>query len=134
MSTNWTPGQHDDHEIVVLEVLVRRDKSSGRVYSTHRPQSESDEKLLLSWPSGGLEQATFALLVEAVRKEAVLNVILDASKDPDWLHRFRSATPEDRKAAIRRLAAILRQSIGKTLERISEAALQEALEGVLHSG
>lgn len=130
----WTPGTHDDHEVAVLEVLVRRDKATGRVYSTHRPQSEFDEKLLLSWPSGGLEQATFALLVEALRKEALLSVLLDASKDPQWLARFRNATSDERKAAITRLAAILRQSVGKTVERISEAALQEALEVVLHSG
>lgn len=117
----------------MLEVLVRRDKTTGRVYSTHRPQSEFDEKLLLTWPSGGLEQATFALLVEAVRKEALLSVILDASKDPNWLARFRGANPEERKAAITRLSAILNQGVGKTLARISEAALQEALESVLHS-
>lgn len=123
-----------DHEVVVLEVLVRRNKTSGQVDSIHRPQSEADEKLLLSWPSGGLEQAAFALLVEAARKEALLSVILDASKDPQWRARFQSATPDEQNAAITRLAAILRQGMKGTLERISEAALREALEGVLHSG
>jgi hypothetical protein len=80
-----------------------------------------------------LEQATFALLTEALRKEALLDIIIDASKDPLWLTRFKQATPDERKAAITRLAGILRETVGKSVARLSEAALQEALEQVLRS-
>ena len=132
----WVKGQHEseDHDVIVLEVVVLRERSTGRVYSTHRAQAESDEQVALSWPSGGLEQAAYALLAEAIRREAVLDVILEASRDPGLKARYQEASPEGRKAVASRLSSLLRESMSRTTARLSEAALQGALEQILLVG
>lgn len=126
---SWTKGRHDDHDVVVIEVHVRRD-ANGRVLSAHAPQDTADQETLLSWPSGGMEQVGFALLAEATRREAMIDVLLQASKDPAFLPWWRSAGEAERDAALAKMARGMRASMDEVVRRIADGALRAALEQV----
>ena len=129
----WVEGKHEDHDVLVLEVLVRRDHATGHVHSIHRVGSDGVD-LVSSWPTGGLEQVAFALLAEAVRREAILDMIIKATHDPEFLSGYKSATPEAQKVILNDLSTALRGTMAQTISRISEAALREALEQITPPG
>ena len=115
-----------DFEEVVLEVRLRRD-SYGRVTSTHNPQSPADEAVLTGWPSGGLEQVVFALLTETIRREALLDVILLASKDSGVLARWATSTEEEQSQMESDLLSGLQQSLSEMTRRIATPVVRDIL-------
>lgn len=123
----WEKGQHPDHDVVCVEVLLRRD-AHGRVYTEHHLQDAVDHEVVLRWPSGGLEQVAFALLVEAVRREAVLDLALQISQEPSFLRNLAAATDDERAAAIGRMADALRATVQQTVARVARAAILDALQ------
>ena len=83
----WKKGDQTDYSALIIEVEVCRDKQ-GMVFSSHRLQGVEDRQVAMSWPTGGLEQVCFALLVEAVRREALLGIITVMSGEPEVLQRL----------------------------------------------
>jgi hypothetical protein len=124
---SWEKGRHDDHEVVVIEVRIRRD-AHGRVVSNHFPQDETDLSILEGWPSGGMEQVAFALLTEAVRREALLDVILQASADVSAVRRWRNGTEEERGLILDNLTRVVRSGMDGGVGRIAASALRSALD------
>ena len=124
----WTKGTHEDHEVLHLVVEVCQD-SQGRVFSAHRPEEQDDSDMALSWKSGGLEQAAFALLTEAVRREASLQAIMLKSK-PDLFTRLEEADGDEREKLVEDLRKRLEFQLQEVITRMSREAVEEALLNV----
>ena len=120
----WKKGDQGSYSTVVLEVEVCKDEY-GRVYTGHHPQDEGDEKVLMTWPAGGQEMVAFALLTEAVRREALYGLLIEMSKNKGTLE--RAADPEERTKLISELAGRLKTQTERTVERLAKAAVDEAL-------
>jgi hypothetical protein len=125
----WKKGKHPDHEVVEIVIEICRDEH-GRVFSSHRPLEESDEEVALGWPSGGMEQTAFALLTEAVRREAVLQVLVLASHKPELLLRLRDEKGEGRQKLLADVRERLKMQMNGTVARIAEGALEEAIRAI----
>jgi len=125
-SRPWTKGKHENHEVVHILLEVCQDRQ-GRVFSAHRPAERADEELALSWRSGGMEQTAFALLTEAARREAVLEILLLASNKPDLFKRLQEAEGEERESLITDLTRRLEFQLQETITKLSEGAVEEAL-------
>ena len=93
----WQKGQHAEYGLAVAEVIVIRDKS-GRVFSKHQLQDDGDVGVVQDWPSCGIEQMAFALLTEATRREALLQMLLLESNSPQQFALLQEMTPEARQA------------------------------------
>lgn len=125
---SWTKGrQEDGSETIFLTVAVRQDVH-GRIVSAHFPETETDEATLQTWRGGGLEQVAFALLTEAVRREALLDVILKASVDPGITRCWASSSEEERAAILQGLVKGAQESMGFAIDRLIESAMRSALD------
>ncbi len=79
----------------------------------------------MSWPGGGQEAVAFALLVEAARREAMLGLLIEMSKDRSFVVSATEST-DARRQAIRDLAEVLKIQISRTVDRIAESVVEEA--------
>jgi len=111
---------------LAVEVEVCRD-AEGRVFSSHGLQSDEDVQIALSWPSGGQEQVGFALLTEAVRREALLEILLVLSKDESFPQRFAGMSFEEKEAQVADLTARLRVQMDNVVARLAKGAIEEAI-------
>ena len=118
------------HDEVVVEIVIRREKETGRVSSEHRLKDESAHEIVAAWPSGGLEQVAFAILAEAVRREALLDVILHMSHhQAEWA----KASESEREAITNRLTQAVKESMNGTIGRLAGSATRAALDLVTSS-
>lgn len=123
----WAKGHHADHDVVVIEVLVRRDQH-GRVLSEHRLQDDGDRQVVDTWPSGGMEQVAFALLTEAVRREALLDVILKATHQPEIREIWTNASEEMKGQLTHELTRAVQESMSGVISRLAGSASRTALD------
>lgn len=114
-------------ETVILEVHIQREHS-GAVYSKHVPRDASDLDVLRTWPTEGIPEVAFALLTEAVRREAVLDAILWVGSHPENRQRWREG--DQQEAILADLSPRLCEVIRQTTCRLSATALREALDQV----
>lgn len=118
----------DSTEGIVVEVHVHRDEH-GRVHSNRRLRGESDQQVALSWPSGGMEQVAFALLVEAMRQEALLQILIKESQEPGFIARLTASKAEvDAEVALLRKA--LENQMATLVPRLAESAVLCAIRHV----
>jgi hypothetical protein len=87
----WNKGQHPDHDLFVIEVLVRKEHT-GTLACRRRLQSELDERVASSFPSGGLAEGGWALITEAARTEATLQLLVKLSNDPFFQEKLLEGT------------------------------------------
>lgn len=111
---------------IVIEVRIRRD-DFGRVSSIHDLRGEEDRKTALSWPSGGLNEVAFALLAEAVKREAIVDVGLQATHDPDFLRKWQVADESGKASIEADIIKALRVGMAGTVSRLAENAIRGAL-------
>ena len=130
---SWVKGKKDGAETVFLTVAIRRDKH-GRVLSTHFPQDEDDSAVLQSWPGGGMEQVAFALLTEAVRREALFDVILKSSHQPEFRSAWKNSTEEGKGVIIQDLTRGVRESMNGVIGRLIGSAIRTALDLITSTG
>jgi len=122
----WSKGDNDDHAALVVEVHVCRD-SHGRVFSNHRLQEKLDEDTAMLWPGGGQAEVGFALLTEAVRREAILELLVALTEDPEFVTTLNALPPEERTARMGELVVGLRRQMDKVVARLAEGALEDAV-------
>jgi hypothetical protein len=109
---------------VHVTVVVDRDDQTGAVMSSHYLASKTHEEEVLRWPSGGMEQIGFALLVEAVRREAMLDVILCLSREQGLLQRYQG----DPQSVVQEIKPGMIEALHNLIDRLAEGALKEALD------
>jgi len=80
----------ESYETVKVIVEIRRRVSDGAVFTLHRPLSPGDALRMSKWPSSGLQQVAYSLMVEYLRQEAQNSMqrVLDSGKD------MEDVTPE----------------------------------------
>ena len=125
----WKKGQTPVYSMVVLEVEVCLD-SLKHVYSSHRPQAEADQELLMMWPGGGQEHVAFALLAEATKREAIFSMLLNMSNKPGFIEHLESLSEEERDKAFGEIAMVVLDTMGKNAQQIAKAAVAAAFEDV----
>lgn len=116
---------------VKIEVLIQREDMTGVISSATKPSSKEDQSTLLSWPSGGLEQSAFALLQEAIHKEAMLCVLLQASHDPTFISWLQTAPEKEKQAALAKIAMGVRTSMQGVINRIADRAVSDSIDTLL---
>jgi hypothetical protein len=121
----WTKGDHGSYSMVKVEVEVCRDEF-GRVYTLHRLQDETDRETVMKWPSGGQEQIAFALLLEAVRREAVLGVLLELTKDKEFLSQLDGLP--NKGEVLTGLAERVQTQMDRTIRRVSSNVVAEMIQ------
>ena len=126
----WAKGSFPEGEGVILEVWLCR-APTGQMFAMHRPQSREDHEMLMSWPSGGLEQAAVGLLTEAVRREAILDILIKETKEPGFIQELTEMEPGDRDAWAQEMAEQLQALLGKTVKDLAPGAFKDALEMML---
>lgn len=124
--TPWKKGTHKDHSTLVVEVHVARD-ALGQVYSNHTLQDQTDHVTAMSWPGGGQEQIAFAMLVEAVRREAIVEMLLCMSQDPQFTQKVSEGLDE----VVREMTAKLKAQLTHALDNLGEDAVREALSRIV---
>ena len=125
---DWKKGQHEDYDCFVVEVYTRKNKHSGELQSLSRLQASLDNSTAASFsPTQGLEEASWALLLESLRTEAVLQLLMKLSTNPDIV--AECATAENRSNLLENLSdTVSRQVahiIGKSCYGICESALKQ---------
>lgn len=122
-------GKHPEGDGVVLEVWICR-APSGQIFTQTRPQSPEDQDVLLSWPSGGMEQAVMGLLTEAVRREALMDILLKESDDPGSLKRCLTLPPEEEKSWLVDMSTGLQKLFGKVVKDLAPGAFRDSLQAL----
>ena len=80
----WSKGIHPTYSAFVLEIHIRKDKK-GDVRTGRRLQDARDEAVISALgTTGGMEEGAWALLTEAVRAEAMLQLVVKLSNDPEF--------------------------------------------------
>ena len=123
----WTKGKTPEGEAVVIEVWICR-ASSGQMFSTHQPQDAEDHQILVGWPSGGLEQTIMGLLTEALRKEAVLDILLKESQEPGYLKGLLDMDPKKEESWLGEMSTGLRQLVARVTKDLAPGAFRDVLQ------
>jgi len=123
----WKKGRDGSYETVVVEVHVCRDEY-GRVWTDHNLQEELDTEIALTWPSGGQEQLAFGLLTEAVRREAMLEMLILLSKDRQYVTKLLAEGEEKTAEQLNEVVKRLQVQMNRTIKLIAEAAVREAFD------
>jgi len=127
----WPKGKNPTYNAFVVEVGIRRDHKGG-VRSYRRLQDADDASVVEDMgPSRGMEEASFGLLTEATRTEAMLQVLAKLSNEPEYLKEIASAesAPED---LIEKISDMVRSQVTLTLDKIVEGLARETVEQVHH--
>lgn len=125
----WPNGQHENYDAFVIEVGVRRDHD-GKLQSYKRLRSDADwETTQKLGPGGGLEEGSWALLTEAARTEAMLQLLVKLSNDPEFKRKITAAesAPED---LIEKLAADTLEITHRVLKEIVSDVARETIQQV----
>ena len=112
------PETTKQEEAARLVVVVSK-REDGSIRSAVHPLSAQDREVFMGWETGGMQQTCMALLVEAVRREALMAVLVRLS---------RSQTVDMLDAA--ELDAAVRAQVMETLARVSRPLVEDTLAGV----
>lgn len=81
--------------------------------------------MALSWNSGGQEQVAFALLVEATRREAFLEMLLQMSQDEGYPKRLLALPPEEREPLLREMTQRITAQMNSVVSRLARGIIEE---------
>jgi len=109
---------------IVVNVLQDND---GHLWSEHDLQSDQDQETCDTLPTKGLEQSSFGLFCEAIRRETFLQAVLWFSENPALLDAYRSGDPVVTQNLEGALAAKTRQMLEHKLQIITLGASKEIL-------
>lgn len=126
----WKKGTQESYASLVVEVLVCKDEH-GRVFSMHRLQDALDRDTAMSWTTGGQEQVAFALITETVRREALFGLLVRMTQDPLLPVRFKAMSDNEKQTFIQQMASQLRAQVSAVVDKLADAAMEEALLDIL---
>ena len=128
----WKKGFHKDYTHFVIEVHVAKDHNN-QVFSLHKLQHEEDEATVQRLPNQGLEECVFALLIETLRRESLLQTLVLMSQDPSVQQKLLNASKEeDLEALAERIAESTRDVMAKAVEKQSLASAKATLASLRH--
>jgi hypothetical protein len=122
----WVKGVHPNYACFVMEVIVVTD-NQGDAWSTHDLQSDQDRQVAGGLESGGIEQAAHALFCEAIKREALLDILIKMSNDPVFREEIRDESPDTVKrlcdGVVNAILGTFQQGIVKLGPEAARAAL-----------
>ena len=127
----WSTGIHGEHQVVTVQVQVCQDSGQETHWSTHDLQSDADRDIALTWHTGGMRQVRDGLLIEGVRRAALLRLLAQISTEPGYLERVGGLGQEGMQTELESLCKMVQADILKTMARVLEPAVREAVAGVL---
>ena len=124
----WLTGKQPGYTGYRLTVNICED-DLHRVWSDHEFASLEDEKAAFSSPQMGVQQIAHALMTEAVRREAYLDLLLKMTQDPKFLSKWQGADEAGREQVVTELSAITSEVIRGKLIRMVPGLVREMLIG-----
>lgn len=134
MSTEplWPKGKHSTYDAFVVEVGIRKDHA-GEWRSYRRLQGAQDQTVAEKMgPSRGMEEGSWALLTETIRTEAMLQVLVKLSNEPELQQKLADA-PEAPEELIENFCESTVKQIKLTLDEIAPGLVRETIQQ-LHDG
>jgi len=131
MDAPWPKGTHDSHVGFVIEVHVRRDRD-GALTCLRGLQDEVDDLATRVLATGGMEEGAWALLTEAARTEAMLQILVRMSKDAEFKRKMEIDTDDDDQL-IDSLSATTMEQIRRELQGIVPEVARETIR-ILRDG
>lgn len=128
----WPKGKQPSYDAFVIEVGVRKDHE-GTWRSYKRLQDAQDATMVESMgASRGMEEASWALLTESIRTEAMLQLLVKLSNEPELHAKLTSAekAPDD---LIEKLSEVTLKQLKLSLDKMAAGLVREAVETV-HDG
>lgn len=122
----WDKGHHEAYTCLTIEVKVCQD-ANGRVWSIHDFQSPEDMKLAGMLQQGGVKQVAFALLTEAIRREAFLDVLAAMSENPEYVVKWLQGTPEEKQKIEHDLAVSMIRMMNASSRKMALGIAKETL-------
>lgn len=123
----WEKGLHDGYAMFRLEVdvCVTEDQE---VHSDQRPQDQVDVDTMSRLYSYGEQQAIFALLTEALRREAFFEILIRMSDDPKFLDLYLSQDEEGQKITEEEIAEDVIELFGRTVDKMTPSVVKTVLQ------
>jgi hypothetical protein len=125
----WKKGQNPDYTSFTIEVEVAVDQH-GVMWSSHRLQDEQDVEIVEGLPNRGIERVADALLSEAIKREALLEVILKLSNFPEFKEKLSDPSPEAQQDLVNEVSSAMVAVISKAAAQIAPESAQAALNMV----
>jgi hypothetical protein len=122
----WKKGIHKEYTMASVEVQICQD-NRGNVFSIHNPMTEEDRQILEQMPSSGLEQISHSLILEGLRRESYLQILLRIQGDPEFIKKMKNTDEEVRDLEINELSDILIDFVTESVTRSSENIVKEIL-------
>ena len=125
----WLKGAGNEYTAFVIEVHICRD-AGGHVHSARKLQDEKDEEAVQSLGNaGGMEEGAFGLCVEALRQEAMLQVLVQVSNDEEFKSRLltEDELPPD---LLEKAAEDTLKLMWATMSRVGPSVVRETLEQI----
>lgn len=117
----------DGPNTAVLEVRVHQDEEN-RIWSVHQFRSPSDEQKAFHWPGGGARQLAYAFLTEALRREAYTSILVEMSKDKDFLKKYKASNEEIQAQAVAQLSQAIQTILSNSALKMGDGIAKEILE------
>lgn len=125
----WLKGQHAEYTAFVVEVEIAVDQF-GVPWSNHKLQDQTDYDLTSKMKSGGMEHVAHALVSEAVKREALLEVLMKLSNNPEFQERIYDTAPEAQELLVKEASAAIIEVFKRAAGELAPAAARAALDMV----
>lgn len=122
----WAKGAHPTYTAFRLVINICQDRD-GNVWSDHDFESEGDRLLAVSLPQGGAPQIAHALMTEAVRREVFLCVLIEMTKDSEFLVNYVAANDETKATIETELVHATKYIITRSLDKMVPGSVAEVL-------
>jgi len=128
----WPKGKQPTYDAFVIEVGVRKDHAGG--WKSYRRLQDAQDAAVVETmgPSRGLEEGSWALLTECVRTEAMLQLLVKLSNEPELQRKIADAekAPEE---LIEKLSEGTLKQLELSLRKIVPGLVRETVNQV-HDG
>lgn len=120
----------DGQGYTIVNLLVRLCCDEfGRVWSWHDVNPTDVEKLK-QWPSGGVKQIAYGLLLEAVRRETFASALVLMSSDESFLQKYQ--TIDDKNETVKQLTDAVMDVLTRNIQPLLVPAAKEILTMLTH--
>lgn len=122
----WEVGVQEKYTATSLTVSICQDQFD-RVWSGHHFSSPEAEEAALALPQGGVKQIAFGLLVEALRRELFVEILVALSQNGDYIAKWSSAEAATQRNIEREIGATAQQVMSRTIEKMAPDCAREVL-------
>lgn len=122
----WIKGVQPEYRMFSIVVNVLQD-NDGNLWSEHDLEGQQDQDTCDTLPTKGLEQSSFGLFCESIRRESFLQAVLWFSENPAMLDAYRNGDPKVQADIESALSSRTRAAFDRSLYRTIAGASKEIL-------